>query len=89
MLGHDPRRAKRSRTVTYGERCAPRLRPAGFAQSGVPPAPAALDREIYVFCDVSTPVSSASTFFLRSLHALHDSFRKLRSFVFIERISRR
>jgi uncharacterized protein with von Willebrand factor type A (vWA) domain len=26
-------------------------------------------------------------FFLSVLHALHDSFRKLRSFVFIERIS--
>lgn len=37
--------------------------------------------------DVSTSVSSASTFFLSVLHALHDSFRKLRSFVFIERIS--
>ena len=31
--------------------------------------------------------SSASVFFLSVLHALHDSFRKLRSFVFIERIS--
>src|SRR4051812_88129 len=43
--------------------------------------------EIYVLCDVSTSVSSASVFFLSVLHALHDSFRKLRSFVFIERIS--
>jgi uncharacterized protein with von Willebrand factor type A (vWA) domain len=43
--------------------------------------------EIYVLCDVSTSVTSASTFFLSVLHALHDSFRKLRSFVFIERIS--
>src|SRR3954465_1437141 len=42
--------------------------------------------EIYVLCDVSTSVSSASVFFLSVLHALHDSFRKLRSFVFIERI---
>lgn len=43
--------------------------------------------EIFVLCDVSTSVSSASVFFLSVLHALHDAFRKLRSFVFIERIS--
>jgi uncharacterized protein len=43
--------------------------------------------EIFVLCDVSTSVTSASTFFLSVLHALHDAFRKLRSFVFIERIS--
>ncbi len=43
--------------------------------------------EIFVLCDVSTSVTSASTFFLSVLHALHDSLRTLRSFVFIERIS--
>jgi uncharacterized protein len=43
--------------------------------------------ELFVLCDVSTSVTSASTFFLSVLHALHDAFRKLRSFVFIERIS--
>jgi uncharacterized protein len=43
--------------------------------------------ELFVVCDVSTSVSSASVFFLSVLHALHDAFRKLRSFVFIERIS--
>jgi uncharacterized protein with von Willebrand factor type A (vWA) domain len=43
--------------------------------------------ELFVLCDVSTSVTSASTFFLSVLHALHDSFRKQRSFVFIERIS--
>jgi uncharacterized protein with von Willebrand factor type A (vWA) domain len=43
--------------------------------------------ELYVLCDVSTSVTSASVFFLSVLHALHDSFRKLRSFVFIERVS--
>src|SRR5919204_331586 len=43
--------------------------------------------ELYVLCDVSTSVTSASVFFLSVLHALHDSFRKLRSFVFLERIS--
>ncbi len=43
--------------------------------------------ELYVLSDVSTSVTSASVFFLSVLHALHDSFRKLRSFVFVERIS--
>jgi uncharacterized protein len=43
--------------------------------------------ELFVLCDVSTSVTSASTFFLSVLHALHDTFRKQRSFVFIERIS--
>ncbi|MBO0767755.1 MAG: VWA domain-containing protein [Solirubrobacterales bacterium] len=43
--------------------------------------------EIFVLCDVSTSVTSASTFFLSVMHALHDAFRKMRSFVFIERIS--
>jgi uncharacterized protein with von Willebrand factor type A (vWA) domain len=40
-----------------------------------------------VLCDVSTSVTSASVFFLSVLHALHDAFRKMRSFVFVERIS--
>jgi uncharacterized protein with von Willebrand factor type A (vWA) domain len=43
--------------------------------------------ELYVLCDVSTSVTSASVFFRSVLHALHDSFRKIRSFVFVERIS--
>ncbi len=43
--------------------------------------------ELFVICDVSTSVSSASVFFLSVLHALHDSFRRMRSFVFVERIS--
>lgn len=43
--------------------------------------------ELYVLCDVSTSVSSASVFFLSVLHALHDTFRRMRSFVFVERIS--
>jgi uncharacterized protein with von Willebrand factor type A (vWA) domain len=43
--------------------------------------------ELFVLCDVSTSVTSASVFFLSVLHALHDQFRKLRSFVFVERIS--
>jgi uncharacterized protein with von Willebrand factor type A (vWA) domain len=43
--------------------------------------------ELYILCDVSTSVTSASVFFLSVLHALHDAFRKMRSFVFVERIS--
>jgi uncharacterized protein with von Willebrand factor type A (vWA) domain len=43
--------------------------------------------ELFILCDVSTSVTSASVFFLSVLHALHDSFRKMRSFVFVERIS--
>src|SRR5919199_1291640 len=43
--------------------------------------------EVYVLCDVSTSVTSASVFFLSVLHALHDAFRRMRSFVFVERIS--
>ncbi len=43
--------------------------------------------EIFVLCDVSTSVTSASVFFLTVLHALHGAFRKMRSFVFIERVS--
>src|SRR4029453_15830679 len=43
--------------------------------------------ELFVLCDVSPGGTSASVFFLSVMHALHDSFRKMRSFVFIERIS--
>jgi hypothetical protein len=43
--------------------------------------------ELLVLCDVSTSVTSASVFFLSVLHALHDAFRRMRSFVFIERVS--
>ncbi|MFY9487982.1 MAG: VWA domain-containing protein [Solirubrobacterales bacterium] len=43
--------------------------------------------ELYVLCDVSTSVTSASVFFLSILHAMHDSFKRLRSFVFIERVA--
>ena len=43
--------------------------------------------ELFVLCDVSTSVTSASVFFLSVLHALHDAFRKLRLFVFVERIA--
>jgi uncharacterized protein with von Willebrand factor type A (vWA) domain len=72
----DVRRTMRASLQTGGVPVALRYRPRR------PRRP-----EILVLCDVSTSVTSASTFFLSVLHALHDSFRKLRSFVFIERIS--
>ncbi len=43
--------------------------------------------EVIVLCDVSTSVSAAAVFFLSVLHALHDAFARMRSFVFIERVS--
>ena len=44
--------------------------------------------ELYVLCDVSTLASRAHpSSSCRVLHALHDSFRRMRSFVFVERIS--
>ena len=86
-LGHDPRGAKRARQVDVRKTMRSSLETGGVPLnlSYKPRRPR--KPEIYVLCDVSTSVSSASTFFLSVLHALHDSFRKLRSFVFIERIS--
>ncbi|HEU4980043.1 MAG TPA: VWA domain-containing protein [Solirubrobacterales bacterium] len=86
-LGHEQRGRARGRVVDVR-----RTMRASLETGGVPLRlryrPKRPRRpEIYVLCDVSTSVSSASVFFLSVLHALHDSFRKLRSFVFIERIS--
>ncbi len=86
-LGHEQRGRKKSQTVDVR-----RTMRASLETGGVPLRlryrPKRPRRpEIYVLCDVSTSVTSASVFFLSVLHALHDSFRKLRSFVFIERIS--
>ena len=87
-LGHEQRGRNRGRAVDVR-----RTMRASLETGGVPLRlryrPKRPRRpEIYVLCDVSTSVSSsASVFFLSVLHALHDSFRKLRSFVFIERIS--
>jgi uncharacterized protein with von Willebrand factor type A (vWA) domain len=72
----DVRRTMRASLETGGVPLALRYRPRR------PRRP-----ELYVLCDVSTSVTSASVFFLSVLHALHDQFRKLRSFVFVERIS--
>jgi uncharacterized protein with von Willebrand factor type A (vWA) domain len=86
-LGHEQRGRRKGRTVDVR-----RTMRASLETGGVPMhvryRPKRPRRpEIYVLCDVSTSVTSASVFFLSVLHALHDSFRKLRSFVFIERIS--
>jgi uncharacterized protein len=86
-LGHEQRGHRRSQVVDVR-----RTMRASLETGGVPlrlrTRPKRPRRpEVYVLCDVSTSVSSASVFFLSVLHALHDSFRKLRSFVFIERIS--
>lgn len=86
-LGHEQRGRKRAQAVDVR-----RTLRASLETGGVPLRlryrPKRPRRpEIYVLCDVSTSVTSASVFFLSVLHALHDSFRKLRSFVFIERIS--
>jgi uncharacterized protein len=86
-LGHEQRGRKRAATVDMR-----RTMRASLETGGVPLRLRYRPRrprrpEIYVLCDVSTSVTSASVFFLSVLHALHDSFRKLRSFVFIERIS--
>jgi uncharacterized protein with von Willebrand factor type A (vWA) domain len=86
-LGHEQRGQRKGQTVDVR-----RTMRASLETGGVPLRlryrPQRPRRpEIYVLCDVSTSVTSASVFFLSVLHALHDSFRKLRSFVFIERIS--
>ncbi|HET7054751.1 MAG TPA: VWA domain-containing protein [Solirubrobacterales bacterium] len=86
-LGHEQRGRRKARSVDVR-----RTLRASLETGGVPMhlryRPKRPRRpEIYVLCDVSTSVTSASVFFLSVLHALHDSFRKLRSFVFIERIS--
>ena len=67
---------------------------AGLARDRRRPAPPALPAEAAAATRDLRPLRrldlgelSASVFFLSVLHALHDSFRKLRSFVFIERIS--
>jgi len=86
-LGHEQRGRRRRQAVDVR-----RTMRASLETGGVPLRLRHRPRrprrpEIYVLCDVSTSVTSASVFFLSVLHALHDSFRKLRSFVFIERIS--
>jgi uncharacterized protein with von Willebrand factor type A (vWA) domain len=84
--GHEARGRRRSQVVDVR-----RTMRASLETGGVPLRLKYRPRrprrpEIYVLCDVSTSVTSASVFFLSVLHALHDAFRKLRSFAFVERI---
>jgi uncharacterized protein len=84
--GHEMRGRRKSRVVDVR-----RTMRASLETGGVPlrlryRAKRPRRPEIYVLCDVSTSVTSASVFFLSVLHALHDTFRKLRSFAFVERI---
>ena len=84
--GHETRGRQRSRVVDMR-----RTMRASLETGGVPLRLRYRPRrprrpEIYVLCDISTSVTSASVFFLSVLHALHDAFRKLRSFAFVERI---
>lgn len=86
-VGHEKRGRQRGRAVDFRRTMRTSLETGGVPlklkyRPRRPRRP-----EIYVLCDVSTSVTSASVFFLSVLHALHDSFRKLRTFVFIERIS--
>jgi uncharacterized protein with von Willebrand factor type A (vWA) domain len=72
-LGHEQRGRKRAATVDVR-----RTMRASLETGGVPLRlryrPKRPRRpEIYVLCDVSTSVTSASVFFLSVLHALHDS----------------
>ncbi len=86
-LGHEQRGRSRSSVVDVRRTMRSSLETGGVPLSLRYKPKRPRRPEIYVLCDVSTSVTSASVFFLSVLHALHDSFRKLRSFVFIERIS--
>jgi uncharacterized protein with von Willebrand factor type A (vWA) domain len=86
-LGHDQRGRRRGRVVDVRRTMRTSLETGGVPMHLRYKPKRPRRPEIYVLCDVSTSVTSASVFFLSVLHALHDSFRKLRSFVFIERIS--
>ncbi len=86
-LGHDQRGRRRGRVVDVRRTMRTSLETGGVPMHLRYRPKRPRRPEIYVLCDVSTSVTSASMFFLSVLHALHDSFRKLRSFVFIERIS--
>jgi len=86
-LGHEQRGRRRHAAVDMRKTMRTSLETGGVPLSLRYKPKRPRRPEIIVLCDVSTSVTSASVFFLSVLHALHDSFRKLRSFVFIERIS--
>ncbi len=86
-LGHEQRGRRRGRVVDVRRTMRTSLETGGVPMRLRYRPKRPRRPEIYVLCDVSTSVTSASVFFLSVLHALHESLRKLRSFVFIERIS--
>ena len=86
-VGQDPRQGGRGRSLDFRKTARASLQTGGVPLDLRYRPKRPRKPEIYVLCDVSSSVSSASTFFLSVVHALHDSFRRLRSFVFIERIS--
>src|SRR4029078_7077127 len=85
--GHEQRGRRRSQVVDVRRTMRASLETVGVPLRLKYRAKRPRRPELYVLCDVSTSVTSASVFFLSVLHALHDHFRKLRSFVFVERIS--
>jgi uncharacterized protein with von Willebrand factor type A (vWA) domain len=86
-LGHEQRGRRRSQGIDVRRTMRGSLETGGVPMNLHYRPKRPRRPEIYVLCDVSTSVTSASVFFLSVLHALHDSFRKLRSWVFIERVS--
>ena len=83
----DARAQAATRTSTCAARCAPRCRPAA-CRSSSSTARGARSARSSTCCATSRPRSPARRCSSCSvLHALHDAFRKMRSFVFVERIS--
>ena len=85
--GHELKGANAMRTWTSAARCGPRCRPAASRSSSSTGRGGRGDPRSS--CSATSPPASPAPARSSSsvLHALHDSFRKLRSFVFIERIS--
>lgn len=63
-----------------------------LATGGVPMNPALRHRrpqrpKLFVLCDVSTSVSTSTSFFLSVLQGMHELFPKTRCFAFVERVA--
>ncbi len=76
---------RRRRRAPHDARVAGDRRRAGCAP--LPAQAPAAARSCTCCATCRRQVTSASVFFLSVLHALHDAFRKLRLFVFVERIA--
>ena len=85
--GHELKGTTATLTSTSEGRCAPSSRPAACrSTSSTGPSDHEDPRSsCCATCRQASPARPRSS--CRVLHALHDAFRKLRSFVFIERIS--